>query len=106
MHAFLEGRDTAALFSKEALWRDYLAIAWDLQTHEGLEAINKALPDQIGQLLTILSTPSPDEIIFTFAGEHGHVKALAEINTVCTSPLPLLMTARAAPYDGDAPLTI
>ena len=105
MHAFLEGQDTAALFSKEALWRDYLAIAWDLQTHEGLEAINKALPDQIGQLLTILSTPSPDEIIFTFAGEHGHVKALAEIkNGLCVRLFTSLDDMPvAAPFNKDAP---
>ena len=105
MHAFLSGRDTAALFSKEALWRDYLAIAWDLQTHEGLEAINKALPDQRGQLLKILSTPSPDEIIFTFAGEHGHVKALAEINNgLCVRLFTSLDDMPvAAPFNKDAP---
>ena len=105
MHAFLEGQDTAALFTKEALWRDYLAMAWDLQTHEGLEAIKKALPDQRGQRLNILSASSPEEIIFTFAGEQGRVKALAEIsNGLCVRFFTSLddMPA-AAPFNKDAP---
>ena len=83
--AFLQGDNANSLFSDDALWRDYLAMAWDLQTHEGLAAITKALPPHRGDKLTLIGTPSPCEIIFSFDGPHGRIKALAEtVDGLCT----------------------
>ena len=83
--AFLQGGDASSLFSNDALWRDYLAMAWDLQTYEGLGAIASALPPHRGDKLTLMTSPSPHEIIFGFNGPHGQIKALAEINDgLCT----------------------
>ena len=82
--AFVQGGEASALFHNDALWRDYLAMAWDLQTHEGLKAITAALPSHRGEKLTLTTYPSPCEIIFSFTGPHGHIKALAEIeNGLC-----------------------
>ena len=105
VQGFLNGQDTASLFAKEVLWRDYLAMAWDLQTHEGLEAIKQAMPAHRGHLSEIVSTPSPDEIIFTFDGLHGRVKALAEISEgLCTRLFTSLdEMATAAPHGDNAP---
>ena len=83
-NAFLQGEDVASLFMSNAIWRDYLAMEWDLQTHEGIKAISAALPAKRGKNLAIIDTPSSNEIIFTFDGDHGPIKALAEIeNGLC-----------------------
>lgn len=76
---FVHGADAASLFAPEALWRDYLAMAWDLQTHEGLDAISNALPSPIGERVEIVSAPSDDEVIFSFNRPNGRIKALATI---------------------------
>lgn len=77
--AFLRGDDAVSLFADNAVWRDYLAMEWDLQSFEGREEIANALPQQRGSDLTGIDTPSPYEIIFSFTGKHGRIKALAEI---------------------------
>ncbi len=83
--AFLRGGDPTSLFASTAIWRDYLAMAWDLQSFEGLAAITHALPKQRGDNLSIMNLPSAHEIIFSFNGPHGPVKALAEIHDrLCT----------------------
>lgn len=76
--AFLTGYEHAALFSDEALWRDYLGVAWDLKTHEGREQILAALPDNIGTQDGAIEPLSDNEVIFHFHGPNGLVKALAE----------------------------
>ena len=83
--AFLQGSDASSLFKGDALWRDYLATSWDLQTHDGLAAIESALPPHRGNNLTIIDSPSPCEIIFRYDGSHGRIKALAELEDgLCT----------------------
>ena len=83
--AFLQGSDANSLFSDDALWRDYLAMSWDLQTYDGIKAIASALPPHRGDNLTLMNSPSPYEIIFSFNGSHGRIKALAELdNGLCT----------------------
>ena len=78
--AFLQGGDASSLFARNAIWRDYLAFAWDLQSFEGLETITAALPNDVGDHLRVIETPSPHEIMFSFTARHGSVKALAEIH--------------------------
>lgn len=81
---FIGGADVASLFAPEALWRDYLAMAWDLKTHEGLDAIGQSLPSLRGNALEIIDAPSDDETIFSFNSPHGRIKALAKLkNGLC-----------------------
>lgn len=77
---FLKNHEPHRLFASNAIWRDYLAMFWDLQSFEGLEEISNALPMHVGDDLNIIETPSPHEIIFSFTRAHGAVKALAEIH--------------------------
>ena len=76
---FVRGADSVSLFAPDALWRDYLAMAWDLQTHEGLDAIANSLPSPRGDNVEIISAPSDNEVIFSFNGPNGRVKALATL---------------------------
>ncbi|MGC6517730.1 MAG: flavin-containing monooxygenase [Candidatus Puniceispirillaceae bacterium] len=81
---FIASETPTDLFAEHAIWRDYLAFAWDLQSFEGIASIAQALPCHIGDDVTICETPSSDEVIFSFHGAHGPVKALAEIhNGLC-----------------------
>ena len=95
--AFLQEGDPSPLFADYAIWRDYLAMAWDLQSFEGKEAIKNALPHHRGDTPTIIEAPSAHEIIFSFTSANGPAKALAEIHDgLCTRLFTSLeaMTAR------------
>ena len=84
VETFLQGDKDASLFAEDAIWRDYLAMAWNLQSHEGRDTILEVLPSFRGSDLTILDSPSPTEIIFSFIGKHGRIKSLAELrNGLC-----------------------
>lgn len=80
VRAFLNGGNLEAYFARDAIWRDYLAMEWDLQTHEGWSEISTAMPDEVGSNLTVVSSPSPNEIIFSFDRKNRRIKALAEIH--------------------------
>ena len=77
---FIAAAPPSELFADDAIWRDYLAFAWDLQSYEGIAAITSALPKQRSDNFTVINTPSPHEIIFSFDAPHGRIKALAEID--------------------------
>ena len=79
VEAFLRGDKDASLFAEDAIWRDYVAMAWNLQSHEGRDSILEALPTHRGSDLTIIDSPSPTEIIFSFTGKHGRIKSLVEL---------------------------
>ena len=78
--AFLYGGRTASeLFSEDALWRDYLAFEWNLQTHEGIDAIQSNSPKQVDFVDPRVETLSESEFLFEFDGPHGACKGLAEL---------------------------
>lgn len=79
-NAFLNGRNLKSHFTHNAIWRDYLAMEWDLQTHEGWSEISKALPDEMGAKLISISSEAPNEIIFSFERKNRRIKALAELH--------------------------
>ncbi len=78
--AFINADPPSNLFAEHAIWRDYLAFSWDLQSFEGRSAILQALPHHRGDDLTIIEAHTAHEIIFSFHGTHGRIKALAEIH--------------------------
>ena len=78
--AFINAENFSDLFAEHAIWRDYLAFSWDLQSFEGRDAIAQALPHHKGDDVTIIEAHSAHEIIFSFHGSHGRIKALAEIH--------------------------
>ena len=80
LSALFSGADAGSLFSKTALWRDYLSTAWDLQTHEGVDAIRAALPREMGHQIAPCDIISDTEFLFYFEGPHGTSKGLAEMN--------------------------
>ena len=77
---FLACETPSALFSEHAIWRDYLAFSWNLQSFEGIDSIKQALPSFIAKDVTLHEILSENEIIFSFNGAHGTIKALAEIH--------------------------
>ena len=76
---FIAADAPSELFAEDAIWRDYLAFSWDLQSFEGIAAITKALPKDIGSAVRLHDAQQDDEIIFSFTSAHGRIKALAEI---------------------------
>ncbi len=77
IQAFADGQK-ADLFSGEALWRDYLAFEWDLQTIEGVEAIGRFSP---GQSLKLgeAHQHSEAEWILDFESAAGQCRGLVEL---------------------------
>jgi len=81
LEAFCAGTgDAASLFAADALWRDYLAFQWDLQTHEGRHSLRSAMPVQPCIRSPDIEQIAPQEFIFEFDGPHGegNFKALFE----------------------------
>ena len=75
--------DTSTLFAENALWRDYLAFQWDLQTYEGQPALQAALaaalPKHSCRLIGEIEPLSPTEFLFAFTGPHGTCQGLLEL---------------------------
>ena len=76
---FIAAEPPSDLFADNAIWRDYLAFTWDLQSFEGIDSITSALPREIGSSVTHHAPLQGNEIIFSFTSAHGRIKALAEI---------------------------
>ena len=71
----------ARLFAANALWRDYLAFQWDLQTHDGVAGIQAAMPTHPFRFDPAIEQISPQEFIFKFDGPHGFSRGLIEMQS-------------------------
>ena len=75
--------DATTLFADTAVWRDYLAFQWDLQTYEGQPALQAALaaalPKHSCRLIGEIEPLSPTEFLFAFTGPHGTCQGLLEL---------------------------
>ena len=80
LEAFCAGTSNAAsLFAEDALWRDYLAFHWVLQTHEGRPSLQAAMPIDPCMLSPDIEQIAPQEFIFEFDGPHGACRGLLEL---------------------------
>ena len=84
LKTFLRGnRQVSTLFTDDALWRDYLAFEWDLQTHEGTTLADKAktlLPyTQADVSIASLETLTPSEFVVEFMAPNGHATAYIQL---------------------------
>jgi len=80
LDAFCAGKgETAGLFAEGALWRDYLAFQWDLQTYEGMASLQAAMPASRFTVDPDIERISEQEFIFEFDGPHGHCRGLLEL---------------------------
>lgn len=75
-HRFNEGASTETLFTRDALWRDYLAFDWDLRTHEGSQLDGGRRFEQLSGFQPL----TDNETSFHFRSSNGICRGLIELD--------------------------